>query len=263
MNQRKHARRQSAGRRGARDSASDELSGAGMGAMGFDRHRASCRKCRGSVAPSRRKREGKIAGPEHHHRPHGNQHPPEIRPRQRLAIRQRQINPRVDPRSFSHHVREQTKLAAGSRALTLQTPDGQSGFGVGALDEPIAKPFDFSRNGLEKRRPHLAADRTILGKRLGCRRHRVLHIGVGCFVKIRIETFAGRGIHRTEYRAASSSVGAGDETEACELRHCDDLNCDGPRRPRRGKPKGRRAQRVRRAGVGPREQLIKLAANFN
>ena len=65
--------------------------------MRFLDNGASAGQCRSGIAAARGKSQWKIAGPKNHDRPHRDIHPPDIVAWQRLAIRQRVINPRINP----------------------------------------------------------------------------------------------------------------------------------------------------------------------
>ena len=57
------------------------------------------------------------------------------------------VDPRHHPRTFFHHLREQTKLAAGARGFTLQARFRQSGLLLGALDQLIHGAVNLGRDG--------------------------------------------------------------------------------------------------------------------
>ena len=128
MDERKQAGGQSARGEGARDGAGHELRRAGMGAVRLDHDGTARRERRGRVAAGDGEGEGKVAGAEDDHRPERNEHPAQIRTRQRLAIRERRINPRVDPRAFAHELREKPELPAGAAAFARDAGKGQAGF---------------------------------------------------------------------------------------------------------------------------------------
>ncbi len=122
----------------------------GMRRMRFDHHRATSSQRRSRIASGHRKCQRKIAGSEHRHGPDGNQHSTNIRFRQRLAIRLRQINARFDPRTFANQRGEHFQLVHRATAFTGQPLFGQSGFDVGAFDQRIANRQNFIRDGVQK-----------------------------------------------------------------------------------------------------------------
>jgi hypothetical protein len=105
-------------------------------AVGLEHHRAAGSEGRSGVAASRGKCQGKVAGTEHRHRPEADAVLAQVRTRQRLALRQRQINARTVEITATQHVGEQAHLplvrprspmirAAGS-AVSRHTIDTKS-----------------------------------------------------------------------------------------------------------------------------------------
>ena len=94
--------------------------------MPFDDHGISRSQCRGGVSAGHRESQGKVARAENHHGAERMQHGADIGPRSGLAAGVSPVDAGHDPRTFFHHFREETELAAGARSFSLQSGLGQT-----------------------------------------------------------------------------------------------------------------------------------------
>ena len=93
---------------------------------------------RGGVAAGDGEGQGEIARAEDGDRTDRNQHASQVGPWQRLPVRQRGVNARIDPGPLAHHRSEQPQLSAGSRTFAGQPCDRQACLGVRAFKQRIA-----------------------------------------------------------------------------------------------------------------------------
>ncbi len=177
-------------------------------------HGAAGREGRRRVATGDGKCQGKIARAKHDHRAEREQHPPQIGAGQRLAIRQRGVDARIDPRALAHELREEPELPAGARALAGDARERQAGFGIRPLEQRVAERLDFGGDRFEQFRAVGARARAILGERLGGGGHGPRHFIARRFVKRRLERRVCRGVDRLVGAAAGFARRAGDETFA-------------------------------------------------
>jgi len=120
----------------------DQFRSSGMGWPGLDDHRTSGRQRRGRIAPGHGEGQWKIARRKHDHRPDGNQHAAKVRLRDRPAVGDRPIDPRIDPRTFADHAGEQPQLTARAAAFHLEPSGGQARLGAAAVDQLVAQGLD-------------------------------------------------------------------------------------------------------------------------
>ena len=147
--------------RRANQCISHQLGRGHVTAVRLEHHRATGSECRCGVATGSRKRQRKIARAEHGDWTEADAVLTQIRARQWLAIRQRQVDPRAVEIATAQHFGEQTHLAAGATAFALNAPSRQRGFAADHGDEIITERVQFVGNRVEKLRTTLSAEAAI------------------------------------------------------------------------------------------------------
>ena len=161
-----------------RDCAGDQFSGRGVGGMALDDDRTACGKSGCRIAPRDGKCERKIACAENRHRSYGNQHPPNVRFWQRLAVRDTAINTGIHPGALSNKPGEHLQLINCAPALTCQPlRNWKCSFGICGCEQIVAKRFDLFSDALQKRCAALCGDLAHFVK--GCIRCLEGHVDVG------------------------------------------------------------------------------------
>src|SRR5690606_27256195 len=140
--QREHAFMQAAFLDGFTHGAADQLGRAGVGGVALDDDGSAGSQRSSGIAARDRESQGEVAGAEYGHRADRDVLQAQVAARQRLALRQRLVDARIDPVAAQDFAREQAELAHGAAALALQAGDRQTRFLVRALDQRIAQRLD-------------------------------------------------------------------------------------------------------------------------
>ena len=131
------------------DRAGGQLGGGRVRRVRFHDDRASGRQRGGRVASRNGERQREVARPEHGDRADRNQHPADVRLRQRLAIGNRAVDAGVHPRALANQVREHPQLSGGACALAGQTLGGQRGLDVRHVHQ-IPDVLDLLGDAIQK-----------------------------------------------------------------------------------------------------------------
>src|SRR6266566_5228782 len=159
--------------------------------MPFDDYGISAGQRRSRVATRHREGQWKITGAKNDDRTQRTKQRANIRFGRGLAIRIGAINARHHPRSFFYNLREQAKLSAGARGLTLQAGLGQSGLQAGALDDFFRDGLNVRRNLAEKSSLLMAGYAAVSDRSLMRQSHSLVDLIRRCSEEIRIELGAG------------------------------------------------------------------------
>ena len=124
LDQRKDARRHAAGLARLDDRAGDQLGGGRVRRVCFHDDRAPGGQRGGRVASRNGERQREVARPEHGDRADRNQHPADIKLRQRLAIGNRAVDAGVHPRALANQVREHPQLCRS--CVCARRPDARA-----------------------------------------------------------------------------------------------------------------------------------------
>ena len=162
--------------------------------MPFDDHGISRSQCRCSVSAGHRESQGKVARAEDHDGAECMQHGAQIGPRSRFAAGIRPVDASHDPRTFFHHFREETKLAAGPRSFSLQAGLGQSALLLGALYERIHGAFNPGRDGAQELPSFTSGGLAVAGKSFMCQAGGQIYVVRFCGEEVRRQALAGAGI---------------------------------------------------------------------
>ena len=177
--------------------------------VGLEHHRTTGGQCRGGIATSRGKRQGKIAGTEHRHRPQADTVLAQIGARQRLAFRQRLVDARTVEVAAPQHLGEQSHLAAGAATLADNPCCWQRGFTANHRHELVTQGIELIGDGLEKLCATLGAQAAIsrvcrcrrLGGSLDFRRCGLEEIVGQCLARFGIDTLQFDGAQRAALAA--------------------------------------------------------------
>ncbi|MNZ43675.1 hypothetical protein D3C78_612830 [compost metagenome] len=127
-----------------------QLAGAGVRAMGLDDHRATGGQRRRGVTACDGEGQGKVAGAEHRHRAERHLTLTQVRAGQGLTLRQRGVDPYIQPLTGTHGAGKGSQLLASAAPFTLDARAWQAGLGHSAVDQFIAEGFDFAGDGFEE-----------------------------------------------------------------------------------------------------------------
>ena len=166
----------------ARDGAGDQLAGARVGGVALDDDRAAGGERGRGVAAGGREREREVAGAEHGHGAERDHPLPEVRSRQRGAVRQRRIEPDAEVVAAPDDAGKHPQLAGRPAELARDPRLGQPALGDRRLDDGVAVGLELGRDRVEERAPLLRRRRAVDGERLGGRGRGGLdrgHLGVG------------------------------------------------------------------------------------
>ncbi|KGD19430.1 amino acid permease domain protein [Burkholderia pseudomallei] len=241
--QREHARRQPAFAHRRLDRAADELGRAGMRAVRLDDHRAPGRERGRRVAARDRERERKIGRAEHGDGADRDIAQPQVDARQRLALRARGVDARVDEAAVAHDGREQRELPDGARALAFDPRARQPRFGRAALDQRVAERDDVPADRVEKRGACVEARLAVRVERVVGERARGVQVLQARAAERRLERRARGRLDRAERAVLSERRRLADQKLASESHGSPRRKC-GPRvaaRPLKKRMRPRRA----------------------
>jgi hypothetical protein len=127
LQQRERRAGQAALRRGGGELARHDGARARVRGMALDDHRAAGGQRAGRVAARGREGEREVAGAEHRDGPDRHEHAPHVGPRDRLGVRVRGVDDRLDVVAGVDDRGERLQLARGALELATQARLGQAG----------------------------------------------------------------------------------------------------------------------------------------
>ena len=150
------------------DLARDQLAGAGVRRVALDDDRAAGGERRRGVAAGGREREREVARAEHGDGPDRDEHPPDVRARDRLRIRVGRVDDRLDVVAGIEHGGERLELPGGALELAAQPGLGQPGLAARHGDDLVGGGAQAGGGTAQQRRARVAvAQRGIVERALG------------------------------------------------------------------------------------------------